>query len=156
MPVSSLKICLFQYEVWTHVFQLSPIFPEYTSYSRYFFIARKSYRVFPTISACLHRDCRVLVSFTIVYHPLLGQNHKQSINFKHSHPRCDDHRHLARPIKVAVYVMLVKHQKKELGNTLKEQKMLEVCFQSKRGDYNSTCKHERACIQSCPIVNNQH
>lgn len=45
----------------------------------------------------------------IVYHPLFGQNHKQAINFKHTYTRGDDHRHLAGPIEVPVYVMLVEH-----------------------------------------------
>lgn len=59
--------------------------------------------------------------FTIVYHPLFGQNHKQAINFKHTYTRGDDHRHLAGPIEVPVYVMLVEHYEKETGSTSSEK-----------------------------------
>lgn len=63
---------------------------------------------------CIHGGCKTLpVSyenyFTIIYHALFGQDHEETVHFKHTHSRCDNHRHLSSPVKVAVYVMLVKH-----------------------------------------------
>lgn len=51
-------------------------------------------------------------SITIIYHPLLGQDHEKPVHFKHTHPRRDHHRHLASSVKVAVDIVLVKHLNK--------------------------------------------
>lgn len=61
---------------------------------------------------CKHRDAGQHPGrITVIYHPLLGQDHEQTVHFEHAHPGCDHHRHLPGSVKVAVDVVLVKHLK---------------------------------------------
>lgn len=58
------------------------------------------------------------VTLTVVNHTLFGENHKQAVDFKHPHPRCDDHWHLAGAVKVTVDVVLVKHCERHVEGQL--------------------------------------
>ena len=61
---------------------------------------------------CKHRDAGQRPGrITVIYHPLLGQDHEQPVHLEHAHPGCDHHRHLPGSVKVAVDVVLVKHLK---------------------------------------------